>query len=68
MAKIFKVAEDEKCGHCNWKSQNIYLLADSEGQAMKDYHKQDRGLCADCLVEMMMGENRGVTDAEQRWP
>jgi hypothetical protein len=64
MAKIFKVAEDEKCGHCNWKSQNIYLLADSEGQAMKEYHKNERGLCADCLVEMIVGDDCHVSKPE----
>lgn len=29
-AKIFQVAEGEKCGGCNWEVANLYFAADSQ--------------------------------------
>ena len=49
MAKVFKVAEWEKCGGCNWEVANLYLLAENESEAEEMYQEYDSGLCADCL-------------------
>jgi len=55
--KIFKVGENEKCGSCNWKVWNTYLLAENEEEAKKIYKDcGNRGLCADCLVELLIEE------------
>ena len=51
--KIFEVAEDEKCGGCNWKVHKLYLLASSEEEA-KELYNEHGGLCADCLVELLI--------------
>ena len=55
--KIFKVAEEEKCGGCNWEVRNLYLMAENEEEARELYRENDRGLCADCLVELIMDED-----------
>jgi len=53
--RIFLVALDEKCGGCNWRVQNLYLVASSKEEAMELYKAYgERGLCADCLVEMLI--------------
>ena len=54
MAKIFHVAENEKCGGCNWLVRNLYLIARNEEEAVELYKENERGLCADCLVELIM--------------
>jgi len=58
--KIFQVGKEEKCGCCNWKVSKTYLLANSQEEADSFYREMDRGLCADCLVEMMMEEEYEV--------
>lgn len=60
MGKIFRVGQDEKCGGCNWRVSNVYLIADSEEQARELYKENNRGLCADCMVELIMEDNREV--------
>lgn len=52
--RIFAVGEDEKCGGCNWVADRVFLMAETEEQAQKLYKENDRGLCAECLVEVMM--------------
>lgn len=51
--RIFKVSEDEKCGGCNWKTSNVYLLAENEKEAKNLYKKSKKGLCAECLVGLL---------------
>jgi len=51
--KVFLVAEDEKCGGCNWHSDNLYLIASSEKEAKEIYKENNRGLCGFCLVDML---------------
>jgi hypothetical protein len=53
--KVFVVGQDENCGFCNWKTQTLYLLADTEEQAQKIYSENERGLCADCLMQDISG-------------
>jgi len=52
--KIFLVAQDEKCGGCNWRVNNLYLIAETQEEAEELYRENNRGLCADCLVEMVI--------------
>lgn len=52
--RIFVVGEDEKCGGCNWEADRVFLMAETEKQAQKLYKENDSGLCAECLVELMM--------------
>jgi len=59
--KIFKVGEDEKCGCCNWRVANVYLIAETREEAEKLYKENNRGLCADCLVELIIEYGWEVT-------
>ena len=52
--KMFKVAEDEKCGGCNWKVHNLYLMGNTKEDAMRAYVENDRGLCGDCMGELLV--------------
>jgi hypothetical protein len=54
MAKMFKVGEDEKCGGCNWEVANLYLMAENQESANKIYKENERGLCGDCIAELLM--------------
>lgn len=67
MAKIFKVAEDEKCGCCNWRVENLYLIAETEEEAEELYNKLERGLCADCLIEyVIIPQNMEIVEEQER--
>jgi len=54
--KVFLVAQDEKCGGCNWHSGNLYLMASSEEEAKKLYKEYERGLCGFCFTKMLYEE------------
>ena len=54
MVRVFKVAEDEKCGGCNWCVTFLYLMAETQEFANQLYKEYERGLCGDCITEMLM--------------
>jgi hypothetical protein len=54
--KLFEVDQDnddKKCGGCNWKVSNLYVLATSQEEAEQIYKKGDGGLCGDCMCELL---------------
>jgi len=51
---IFAVGEDEKCGDCNWVVSTVYLMAQTEEEAREQHKENDRGLCGECLVDLMI--------------
>jgi len=51
--KVFKVAEDGKCGYCLWDGP-LYALAESQEAAEALYEKGDAGLCGECLIDLMV--------------
>jgi len=53
--KLYIVAHDEKCGSCNWEVTNLYLMAENEEEAMKEY-AEIGGLCGDCMSELLANE------------
>ena len=55
MLKLYIVAHDEKCGHCNWRATNLYLMAESEEEAMNQ-HEKIGALCGDCMSELLANE------------
>jgi len=56
--KIFQVAEDEKCGCCNWQASRLYFAAEDQKSAdeLYKYNGNDRGLCASCLIDLFREE------------
>jgi len=65
--KIFQVAEEEKCGGCNWRVSKLYLLADSQEEADQLYREYgDKGLCGECLAEMISEANWEVRKCTNR--
>lgn len=55
--KIFLVANNQKCGCCNWQVTNLYLMARNQRQAnqlLKEYQKQGgNALCGNCMTELL---------------
>jgi len=64
--KIFLVAEDEKCGCCNWEVERLFLVASSEEEAKELYKENTKegggALCAECIVDLLM-----ETDTKLLW-
>ncbi|MBW2673827.1 MAG: hypothetical protein JRD89_10505 [Deltaproteobacteria bacterium] len=54
--KVFEVGYDEKCGGCNWYVGKVYLMADTEDDASAIYGENERGLCGECLADMLAEE------------
>ena len=61
--KMFEVDrgnKTKKCGCCNWQVSKVYLLAETEEQADQIFNEsgeednEPRGLCGDCMCEMLM--------------
>ena len=63
--KMFQVGEDEKCGGCNWKVSKVFLMGETKEDAMEAYRENDRGLCGDCMCEMLTEEEYAITAKPQ---
>jgi len=63
--QIRRVAQDEKCGGCNWRVANLYFAAASQEQAQAMYRENERGLCADCLIELFEEEGYGILQPQE---
>jgi len=67
--RIFKVAEDEKCGGCNWRVSRLFVIAENEKSA-KEFSKildkkvERKGLCAECIIDLIMEEGYEIVKAE----
>ena len=57
--KIYEVARNEKCGGCLWNASKLYVIASSEEEA-KELYKAFGGLCAECLIEMIINEQMEI--------
>jgi hypothetical protein len=42
-----------KCGGCNWEATNVYLVAKDEKDLEKRFKENHRGLCGDCMTQMI---------------
>ena len=66
--KLFEVGEgEEKCGGCNWGVSKVFLMADSQEEADRLYDEsgiedgEPRGLCGECIAEMLIEEGYEIT-------
>ena len=65
------VSELQKCGSCNWEVANVYLLASCQEEADDIYKETEKGLCGDCLCEMLiegsdiLGYDYGIIQIER---
>ena len=59
--KIYAVGHNEKCGGFNWEVHTVYFAADSQEVANEMYEENDRGLCADCLIELFEEEGYEIS-------
>ena len=60
-AEGWEGGDDGKCGGCNWEVDNVYLLADTLAEATEIFRENHRGLCGDCMCEMIVEGGREVT-------
>ena len=57
--KVFRVpaeelgAETVKCGGCNWRVSQLFVLAKNEEEAIELIKKGEAGLCGDCFGELL---------------
>ncbi len=59
--KMFKFSrEDFKCGSCNWRVSNLYVLADTLEEAERLLKEGLAGLCGDCMCELLVDERYTV--------
>ena len=54
--KLYVVGVDEKCGGCNEEASIVYMIGRTEEDAMRAYAVHKRGLCGECIAEMLMQE------------
>lgn len=57
--RVYIVADDKgdgnlKCNGCGWRVSRLYALAKTKEEAEKLYRNGEAGLCAECLVELLM--------------
>ena len=59
--RMFRVGENEKCGCCNWETSFVYMLGETKEDAKREYNVNERGLCGECIAEMLMEEDYKIT-------
>jgi len=67
--KLFRVsvAEDVKCGGCNWQVTFLYALAESQQEADELYKRRDAGLCGSCIADLLV-DTGYIIDNEPKKP
>lgn len=48
--------EEVKCGGCNWRVSNLYVLAKDKKEARDLLRKEHLGLCSECICDMLTSE------------
>jgi hypothetical protein len=49
-----------KCGGCNWQADTVWLLAETLEDAVTEFRYNHRGLCGDCMCELISETEREV--------
>jgi len=49
----YENGDDGKCGDCNWEVSYVYLMADTLDGAIEAFHENHRGLCGNCMCELL---------------
>ncbi len=52
----FHFENEVKCGGCNWRTSNLYVLADTREEASNLLRKGEAGMCAECICELLNEE------------
>ena len=53
-----------KCGGCNWEASKVFMCADTPVDAVVEYLVNHRGLCGECMAEMLAKGNYGIVAPE----
>ena len=51
---MFKSNDGFKCGSCLWRVNRVFVLASSEEEARKLLHEGNAGLCAECMMDLIL--------------
>ena len=62
--KLYVVGKNEKCGECNWGVSFVYMLGETEEDARREYDVNRRGLCGECISEMLAQEGYQIEKRE----
>jgi len=49
-----------KCGGCNWAVEQVYMMADTQEGANEAFRENHRGLCGECMSEMLMEDGNEI--------
>jgi len=63
--RIYFVGTGE-CGGCNWDECELYVVAKSEEEAKRLYREGEAGLCAHCIVSLLIEHNAEITFPSRR--
>ena len=50
---VYPDGDDGKCGGCNWRADTVWMLAENIEAAINAFRENHRGLCSDCICEMI---------------
>ncbi|HDN18066.1 MAG TPA: hypothetical protein ENF41_03295 [Candidatus Bathyarchaeota archaeon] len=65
--RIFAIADNDgrlRCPSCLWRVSRLFVIAKDEKEAKEMFNKGN-GLCADCLVDMMVEEKYEIVVPEK---
>ena len=62
--RLYIVGRDEKCGECNYGASFVYMLGETEEEARRKYDVNERGLCGECIAEMLAEEGCQIEKRE----
>jgi len=61
----FHFEDEVKCGGCNWRTYNLYVLADTREEAKDLLRKGEAGLCGECMCDLLSeGKYRILTEED----
>jgi len=74
MFQVGRDLERQKCGGCNWEVAKVYLMAESQEAADREYEEsgaedgEPRGLCGECMCEMLAEGNYTIDNEPNECP
>ena len=63
--KLYIVGKNELCGGCGWKAQYTFMLGETEEEARRKYDVNERGLCGECIAEMLIEDGYQIEKQEK---
>ena len=59
--EVLYTGDEQKCGGCNWEVGKVYMLGETLDDAIAAFKENNRGLCGDCIAQMLAECGYSVT-------